>query len=102
MRAKASMVVTQGLFYQRNMKKIPTKLAAMDSCFGLIRHRQHGIANKMVHGFPHRKMYMYLFTSVELNLRPEFPDRLYLLNQPKDGNVQLRSCEKVAYLQRLI
>ena len=30
------------------------KLAATDSCFGFIRPRQHGIANKMAHGFPHK------------------------------------------------
>ena len=27
----------------------------MDSYFGLIRPRQHGIANKMAHGFPQKR-----------------------------------------------
>ena len=48
MHTKASMAATLGLWYA-------TKLAAMDSCFVLIRPRQHGIANKMAHGFPRKK-----------------------------------------------
>ena len=55
MRAKASMVATLALFTE-NDEKVSTKvLAGLDSCFGLIRLRQHGIANKMVHGFPQKK-----------------------------------------------
>ena len=41
---------------KKKMKKRATKLAAMDSCFGLIRPPQDDIANKMAHGLPRRKM----------------------------------------------
>ena len=56
MRTKASMVATRGVFTKKMIIKGASKLAAMDSCFGLTRPRQHGIANKMAHGFPHEKM----------------------------------------------
>ena len=43
-------------FLPKQRQKIATKLAATDSCFGLIRSRQHGIANRWLVG-SHTEIY---------------------------------------------
>ena len=67
MRTRASMVATLFIFFQnkaktkqtqkqkqKKWKKWGTKLAAMETCVGLVTPRQHGIDTKMTHGFPHK------------------------------------------------